>query len=370
MPSEVHSKYKMLDQLLSYNDRFVIYKLPESKELILILQTEKHPQIYKDLLDFKDKQGFVISPFSVSKDNPIIIISPDIKLEGEDEIFKCLGSYLSNKEISSSSSLSVNKDKGLSTYSAYQSIFDVFHDKIEKGIANKLVLSFTKDLDRDSSLSIGIVFLKAIEKYTDNFVYLCNTPESGSWLGCSPEILLSGKGDQWKTHALAGTKKIVSGTSKISWDEKNIREQAIVFDYIQNNLRKIGIDATSNVAKTIQSGDLVHLQSEFTFKADNPNRISEILSLLHPTPAVCGYPREEALDIILKHEGYNRSYYSGFIGPYNIESNTNLYVNLRCMQVFEDSLRLYAGGGIMPQSTVDSEWQEIEYKMQTILSII
>lgn len=368
MLSEVHSKYKILDQLLSQNYRFAIYKLPASQKLYFILQTKTQPLVYKDLLELENEQGFVISPFSVSKDNPIVIISPDIQLEEEIEIFKYLESYLSNENVSNSSR--ANKDKGLNTYSEYQSAFEVFHDKIAKGFVDKLVLSLTKDIDRDLSLSIGTIFSRAVEKYTNNFVYLCNTPESGTWLGCSPEILLSGNGDQWKTHALAGTKKIVSGKDAILWDNKNLKEQAIVFDYIKDNLKKIGIEATSDATKTIQSGDLVHLLSEFVFRIGYPNKIGEVLTLLHPTPAVCGYPKNEALDIIQKNEGYNRSYYSGFIGPYNIKNSTNLYVNLRCMQVFENSLRLYAGGGIMPQSTVGSEWLETDYKMQTILSLI
>lgn len=368
MLSEVHSKYKILDQLLSHNCRFAIYKLPDSKKIYFILQTEIRPHTYKQFLELDNKQGFVISPFSISEDNRIVIISPDIYLEGENDIFNYLESQLWDEKEPNLSDEKI--DKGLNTYPEYQLAFDLFHDKIKKGIVNKLVLSRTKDLDRDLSLSVGGVFSDAIEKYPNNFVYLCNTPESGTWLGCSPEILLSGKENQWKTHALAGTKKIPLTEDPISWDDKNLKEQSIVFDYIQDNLKKIGIDATSNIAQTIQSGDLVHLQSEFVFKINDSSKIGEVLSVLHPTPAVCGYPKKEALDIILKNEDYDRSYYSGFIGPYNIEKRTNLYVNLRCMQVFKNSFRLYAGGGIMPQSTIESEWQETEYKMQTISSII
>ena len=368
MSSEDHSKYKILDQLLSLNYRFAIYKLPSSKDLSFILQIDSNSFRYKDLFELNSKQGFVISPFSVSDHNPIVLIKPDIHIEGEDQIFNYLKSFSWIEN--ASDSFSKTKDKGLNEYSEYQTVFDIFHDKIDVGIVNKLVLSRTKDLNRDSSSSVGFLFSKAIEKYPNNFVYLCNTPESGTWLGCSPEILLSGNGDQWKTHALAGTKKSISDKEDISWDAKNIEEQSIVFDYIQDSLKKIGIDAISNIAKTIQSGDLVHLQSEFTFKIDDVNKIGEVLTLLHPTPAVCGYPKEEALDIILKNEGYDRSYYSGFVGSYNMDNKTNLYVNLRCMQIFENSYRLYAGGGIMPQSTVDLEWQETEYKMQTISSII
>lgn len=79
--------------------------------------------------------------------------------------------------------------------------------------------------------------------------------------------------------------------------------------------------------------------------------------------------KEEAYRFILDNEGYDRSYYSGFIGWLRPEGRTDLYVNLRCMNVKEDSLTLYAGGGLLASSELDDEFQETEKKMQTMQNL-
>ena len=85
---------------------------------------------------------------------------------------------------------------------------------------------------------------------------------------------------------------------------------------------------------------------------------------------VCGIPKEAAKDFILSHEGIDRSYYSGFIGPLNINNETHLYVSLRCMQIMDNCCRLYAGGGLLSESKKESEWQETEAKLQTMLQLL
>lgn len=369
---ESHSKYKILDHLLLNNYRFSIYKLPSSNEICFILQTDTQAHLFENFFELTDKtKGFVISPFSISSNNPIVIISPNIVIKGEENILKFLNTEFSDKEyIKKSPNVSKPLDIGLDSYSKYKSIFEIFHDKVLNGSVSKLVLSRTKDFLKKENFSIASVFEKALDLYSDNFVYLCNTLESGAWLGCSPEILLSGKGNHWKTHALAGTQKIGGDQNDIAWDNKNKQEQTIVFDYVQEKLRQVGVTAKNNITETILSGNLAHLRSEFMFDLENAEQIAKVLTMLHPTPAVCGYPKDIALDIINTNEDHDRSYYSGFIGPYNIDTKTDLYVNLRCMQIFSKTLRLYAGGGIMPQSEVELEWQETEYKLQTIAAII
>jgi isochorismate synthase len=94
------------------------------------------------------------------------------------------------------------------------------------------------------------------------------------------------------------------------------------------------------------------------------------LEALHPTPAVCGLPKQEAREFILAHEGYDRRYYTGFVGMLDLASATDLYVNLRCMQCHADGqVTLYAGGGILPSSQCGKEWEESRQKMKTMKEI-
>lgn len=359
-------RYEIFDKLIGQNIRFAIYRLPQANCVQLVLQNSDMARTYHNLSDLNDQKGFVIAPFHVSQKHPIVQIVADEMLEGEDEIFDFLSAKIFSKRDRDISP--INWGEGLDTYNRYDQVFNKFHSNVVDGNLQKLVLSRTFDTSKKTS--IGQAFKRAYIKYADNFVYLCHTPESGTWLGASPEIILSGNQNNWKTDALAGTQKVIDRAKKILWDEKNIYEQGIVIRYMENQLQKIGVSCVSDTPRTIYSGDLAHLKSEFRFQLSPHNKVGNVLEILHPTPAVCGFPKDKAFDFILANEQYDRSYYSGFVGLLDPIAKTDLYVNLRCMQVSGDSLRLYAGGGIMPESESQMEWQETEYKLQTILSIL
>lgn len=362
-------KYRFFDLLIDKNIRFALYRLPGEQEIYLVLQTSEQSIIFNNLTDLDSKKGFVIAPFEVSRTTPIILIQPDIVLTGKEAIFN----YFSNWSITSDNSgqpFSLSGQPEASTFNHYQKSYSKFHDILIEGELKKLVLARTFEVVREKQFSAGISFQKACDKYPDNFIFLCNSPESGTWFGCSPEILVSGENNNWQTVALAGTQRTSETSREIEWDNKNRLEQQIVIDYMQEQLLKAGIEPTLNEPTTIQSGNLVHLKSEFTFQLNDSSKIGSLLNLLHPSPAVCGFPKKEAFDFIIENEGYNRKYYSGFLGYLDMDNKTDLFVNLRCMQIFKESLQLFAGGGILPSSELISEWEETEYKLQTILSII
>ena len=109
---------------------------------------------------------------------------------------------------------------------------------------------------------------------------------------------------------------------------------------------------------------------DISLKVGSANgRLAEILSALHPTPAVGGYPKELAMEWIRRVEPHERRYYGGYLGPMFGE-HVRLFVNLRCMEVDDSRLRLYVGGGLTDKSDPESEWKETEAKAQTLLSII
>ena len=112
------------------------------------------------------------------------------------------------------------------------------------------------------------------------------------------------------------------------------------------------------------------MKSDFFFSLPNPEKLGDVLQLLHPTPAVCGLPKEEAYHFIIENEGYDRSYYSGFIGWLDPKGKTDLYVNLRCMNILPQTFTLYAGGGLLAASQLEEEWQETEDKLDTMRRIV
>ncbi|MBC7426107.1 MAG: chorismate-binding protein, partial [Bacteroidia bacterium] len=111
------------------------------------------------------------------------------------------------------------------------------------------------------------------------------------------------------------------------------------------------------------------LYTEYNFEVDRL-KSAEITNMLHPTPAVCGYPFNEALDFIKENEGYNREFYSGYLGPVYNNGDRQLFVNLRCMRIYEEDMVLFAGGGINKGSDPEKEWTETENKMKTLLNCL
>lgn len=368
MNSENQHIYDSIDLLVAKNVNFALFRLPNKTSINLILHHNPLPETLSNPEMLNGKKGFVIAPFNIAESSPILFIHPDVILKGEDEISQYLQDNMSSfPETTCTDNYAVTNS---GDFEKYKDKFEIFHRELEKGQIKKLVLSRTFDKDKKEDFSAGEIFRKACVKYPSNFIFLCNTPLSGTWFGCSPESLLSGEKNNWKTDALAGTQDISTVQNGIFWDDKNQLEQNIVVEYMKSQLLKAGLKSECGEAKTIKSGSLVHLRSELRFQTDENFDIGKTLSLLHPSPAVCGFPKEEAFRFILENEGYDRKYYSGFLGYMDTEHRTDLFVNLRCAQIFSNKLRLYAGGGILTSSELTSEWEETEYKLQTILSIL
>lgn len=121
---------------------------------------------------------------------------------------------------------------------------------------------------------------------------------------------------------------------------------------------------------SLRSGNIQHLCNDITFTLKDNVNLCQVLQTLHPTPAVCGLPREKSKSAILEIEPTSRFYYAGFSGPYLLEEQTMLYVSLRCMQLNANMATLYAGGGIMPESKENEEWEETVRKMATMRQLI
>ena len=189
-------------------------------------------------------------------------------------------------------------------------------------------------------------------------------------MGGTPEILLAGEENQWQTVALAGTQRLKNGKLPHAWDQKNWQEQQLVATYIRRQLGTLGIVPKEKGPYSARAGELAHLKSDFRFTLPDNQKLGDLINLLHPTPAVCGLPKEDAYQFILQHEGYDRSYYSGFIGWISPSGHTDLYVNLRCMNIHADTYTLFAGGGLLASSKLEEEWNETEDKMNTMRNIL
>jgi isochorismate synthase len=388
---------ELFDQRLAefINSASFAFFQPPGGEISLVLQHKGEPYTFcdaKELDGCLQQGGFVIAPFYQENHKPIILIKPDILLRGQ-QLFDFMeqksgwSSLMPGVSPVSTGSAPVNTC-GKDAFTAYSRAFTRFAEALrhKEDDLIKLVLSRTLLHELPDAFSLGAFFLLACRLFKESFVYLCHTPHAGLWAGCSPEPLLTGMGQEWNTAALAGTMPYENKNQQ--WDEKNILEQRIVADYMAEQLREAGCAYTCKGPVTVQAGKLLHLRSDFHFTLPSKSctyngerfGLGRLLALLHPSPAVCGFPKLAALDFINRHEGYDRGYYAGYMGfiaatdrrqpvaPW--QKSTTIYVNLRCLRFNEKRAILYAGGGLLPDSILKDEWRETENKLETMLTPI
>lgn len=249
--------------------------------------------------------------------------------------------------------------------------------EISEGRFEKVVPSRFKDIPIHEGFDLLKAFDSLCEKHPQALVSLVSSPQTGTWLGATPELLVSvDQQNIFKTLALAGTQPYTPETDlkSVAWTQKEIEEQALVCRYIINCFKKIRLrEYEEHGPRTMIAGNVMHLKTvyEVDMTATNfPQLGSVMLKLLHPTSAVCGMPFDSALDFLKNNEGYDREFYSGYLGPVQIDNSSQIFVNLRCMQVYEKQVRLYAGAGITIDSIPEKELEETEIKMQNLQNLV
>jgi isochorismate synthase len=219
----------------------------------------------------------------------------------------------------------------------------------------KQTLDFTKILKR----------LKEFNSATYRYIFY--HPISGLWLGVTPELLLQSTGSKINTVSLAGTKPI---NSTLPWGEKEREEQAYVTQYIDDVLCDLGYEKiVFDGPKTSPAPPVEHLKTYISAQHNSSEMHDKLLQNLHPTPAVCGVPKQEALQLIQSFEPHSRYYYTGFFG-WTTKQSAEFYVNLRCALYQNNSWNLFVGGGLTAQSNLHDEWNETALKAQTLMAVI
>ncbi len=252
------------------------------------------------------------------------------------------------------------------TQEEYTRLFALYKAQMPEPL-RKIVLARTEDVPRSADFSPTAAFHLACTRYPRHFNVLLHTVEHGTWLCSTPELLLRSNGILWQTMALAGTRP-AGEDEHAPWDAKNRREQQLVTDYITQCLEPLWDGGTHQGPSTLRTGGIEHLCTRFCFHMD-ADKLALLLATLPPTPAVCGYPPEVARRWLQEQPDIARGLYAGYMGPVSRES-VELFVTLRCMRLYGDSCRLYAGGGLMPDSDATAEWQETQAKMQSMRQLL
>ncbi|MBT8252823.1 MAG: chorismate-binding protein [Bacteroidia bacterium] len=349
----------LLDQLKHHSDKalpYVVYRKPDDNRICALLQQDDNAYPLKDY----KLGGFIFAPFKKADPGYVIPFSRSIQLYGE---LDAISVVISDLLISHSESIEDGMPAYIEKINKAKSY--IKNDEFEKVVLSRKI---TVPLKKSPMAMFQIMAVK----YPTAFVYLFSHPKIGIWMGATPELLLNLNKDYLTPMSLAGTQSVATA-NEVNWTSKERDEQQIVTDFLVQELKPLTSEVKLSGPNTVMAGNLAHLETKIEahlrpLKYD----INDVFSALHPSPAICGMPREKALSFILDNEGYERSFYTGFLGEWNIDqgNSSQIYVNLRCMQIFGQSIEIYVGGGITKDSDPESEWNETVSKSKTMLGVI
>jgi salicylate biosynthesis isochorismate synthase/menaquinone-specific isochorismate synthase len=237
-------------------------------------------------------------------------------------------------------------------------------EAIRAGAARKVVLADTESLALDGNLDAARV-LRALRAAHPGCLVFAQGIGAQTFLGATPERMVALAGDRVSASALAGT--AAPGTDLLA-SAKDRAEHAFVVEAIAQTLRTtcddVEIPAEPSLLRT---GRVVHLQTELRARARPGTRLLELVERLHPTPAVAGTPRPAALELIRKHEAFDRGWYAGPIGWIDANGEGEFHVSLRCGLLSPGELRVFAGAGLVAASDPVREAAETRLKLGALL---
>lgn len=338
----IFSKSKLYFQKKS---PFVLFSKPNSTVLKAYFQKND------DLIDFQNQEGFVFQTFYRNEN---LIIPENNSLYFEENLSLTIQNEIGNDII-------INEDDK----EFFVNLVQRGIDSINSNEFQKVVLS--RKIEIDNNFDVFESFENLLIEYPTAFRYLFYHPKVGMWMGATPELLLKIQKNILSTVALAGTQVF---TDKIEWQNKEIDEQKLVVDYISSQLEnyseKLKISDTYNQ----KAGNLIHLKSDIQAELKSNSDLLTVVNALHPTSAVCGMPLFPSRKFILENESYDRKFYSGFLGEWKQDNNSELFVNLRCCEITTDKINIYVGCGITKDSIPEKEYIETINKSKTISSIL
>jgi menaquinone-specific isochorismate synthase len=241
---------------------------------------------------------------------------------------------------------------------------------------DKIVLARKSVFDFDVYIDPAALLKHLKDKTPQCFHFCFQTDKTIAFLGASPERLYKRAGDRIETEAVAGTSARGANSQEDAAREqellncsKNALEHRYVVDAIREALdglcRDVRVDIKPRLVK-LEGGQ--HLVTRLDGVLRPRVCDAEIIARLHPTPAVAGCPREEALRAIRAIEPFDRGWYAGPVGYVGYD-RSEFAVGIRSALINHDKLSLYAGAGIVEGSTAEGEWREIETKIGNFIDV-
>ncbi len=359
----IKSFYAKIDEQLDQKLPFVVYCRANSDVIEVFFQ--QNDNVF-EIENYDKASGFVFAPFDSSQKAIVFPLNDSVydSFVVKDELQE-----VSDKVVRTIASTTKNSQE----QEKHMQLVSKGVDAIKSGHFEKVVLSRSEETERSATVAPLEIFKKIVKNYDTAFCYLWYHPKVGMWLGATPETLLHCNAQQFTTMALAGTQPYKTD-DLVYWAGKELEEQEIVSKFILDGLTPVTDDLEVSETYTHRAGSLLHLRTDIKGRLNlATSGLEDVIKILHPTPAVCGLPKEEAKMFILNNEKYDRKYYTGFLGELQVgreKNQTSLFVNLRCMELMKNKAILYIGGGITKDSNPYQEWEETIRKTETMKKVL
>lgn len=240
----------------------------------------------------------------------------------------------------------------------------------------KLVLSRSKSFKLDSAPDWNFLLNKLQERFPDCYLFFIKKNNS-AFFGSSPEMFLKVTGNVAEVESVAGS---APRGEKFDFDaelertlktsEKNHQEHLFVSNFISDILFRYSENVRIIEEKQIRKLDNIqHLITRISAELNSKENLFELIDSLFPTPAVCGVPKELAMNLIRKLEPHDRGLYSGLVGVFDFDGNCELAVSIRSALIKNNQVTAFAGAGLVKDSDSHEEFLETNLKLNTILSL-
>lgn len=248
-------------------------------------------------------------------------------------------------------------------------------DAIEAGTFSKVVLARVLDVELPDAVDAADVVERLRRENPQAHVFLYAPQGGPAFLGAAPEVVASVAGAGFRATAVAGSIERGAGAAEderlaaeLLGSAKDRAEHAVV---VEDMLRRLGEHAETldadETPRILRLRSIQHLETVITARLSRPLHVLTLLESVHPTPAVCGDPRDAALAFLRAEEPFERGWYAGPVGWFDAHGNGTFAPALRSAVGQGRAWRLYAGAGIVRGSRPDAEWEETRIKFEPML---
>ena len=258
----------------------------------------------------------------------------------------------------------------------YLSMMAEILQKLEEKYLKKIVISRKRSITPEANFDREQYVKYLFRKYYQEYFYMFRQGEEAYWAGISPEVIIKQEGRQAVTEPLAGTRKKTSETTdyeavrkELTSTPKDIVEHDYASFFMHDQLVGAGIGEVQiiNNKTLLETPYAFHIKSKISIDLNPSSSFFDIIRAIYPPPTIWGIPIDKTEKTLLEAEPFDREFYTGLYGYWTFADKANIALVIRTVKVGEDSICLYAGGGIVASSDPIAEYEEAENKMLPLL---